>query len=48
MRLQTARIFFQAQNLFTISHYQGLDPESQSLTTIPALRVITAGFKLTL
>ncbi len=48
MHMQSARIFFQAQNLLTISHYQGLDPESQSLTTIPALRVITAGFKLTL
>ncbi|MEJ0080934.1 MAG: hypothetical protein WDM78_08305 [Puia sp.] len=45
--LQNARIYLQAQNLFTITHYQGIDPESQGLG-LPPLRVVTAGIQITL
>jgi len=39
---QNARIYMQAQNLFTITNYLGLDPETQGLI-LPPLRMITAG-----
>jgi outer membrane receptor protein involved in Fe transport len=41
------RLFIQAQNLFTISKYRGLNPENQSITTLPPLRVVTGGINLT-
>ncbi|MCD0488384.1 SusC/RagA family TonB-linked outer membrane protein [Pedobacter sp. MC2016-14] len=43
---QTIRIYVQAQNLFTITNYEGFDPESQGVAT-PPLRTITAGLQLT-
>jgi hypothetical protein len=39
-------IFLQAQNLFTISKYQSLDPETRSL--MPPVKMITGGFQLSL
>lgn len=44
--LQNCRIYVQGQNLFTITKYHGLDPETQSLTSLPPLRVITVGFQV--
>jgi TonB-linked SusC/RagA family outer membrane protein len=41
--IQNFRIFIHAQNLFTITHYEGFDPEASSATVLPNLRVITAG-----
>lgn len=46
--LTNARIYVQAQNLFTLTSYKGLDPESQSAFTLPPLRTISAGIHLTL
>ncbi|GGB24021.1 SusC/RagA family TonB-linked outer membrane protein [Puia dinghuensis] len=46
--LQNTRIFIQGQNLFTITHYVGLDPETLSSTTLPPLRTIVAGVQLSL
>jgi TonB-dependent starch-binding outer membrane protein SusC len=43
--LQNPRIFVQAQNLFTVTPYKGLDPESQSTVTLPPLRIMTIGFQ---
>jgi TonB-linked SusC/RagA family outer membrane protein len=40
---QDIRIYVQGQNLFTISHYEGLDPETQSISVLPPLRTIVAG-----
>ena len=52
VRLQSARIYLQAQNLLTITDFKGLDPESQqfgvSTPFLPPLRVITAGIQLSL
>jgi TonB-linked SusC/RagA family outer membrane protein len=43
---QSVRLFLQGQNLFTITKYQGYDPESQGLST-PPLRTIVAGLQFT-
>jgi TonB-linked SusC/RagA family outer membrane protein len=40
------KVFMLGQNLFTITKYKGLDPETQSLTSLPILRVITAGLQI--
>jgi TonB-linked SusC/RagA family outer membrane protein len=42
------KVYLQAQNLFTITNYLGMDPENQNGTSLPPLRVLTAGFKLNL
>jgi TonB-linked SusC/RagA family outer membrane protein len=45
---QTARIYVHAQNVLTITKYQGLDPENLSSKRLPPLRVITIGMQVTL
>jgi TonB-linked SusC/RagA family outer membrane protein len=47
LSLSRAQIYLQAQNLFTITGYKGLDPETQGLS-LPPLRMITLGLKLSL
>ncbi len=37
------KLFLHVQNLLTITNYKGHDPESQSLSSLPPLRMITAG-----
>jgi hypothetical protein len=44
--VQAASIYIQCQNLFTITNYGGLDPESGGLS-LPPFRMITAGLQLT-
>lgn len=46
-RWQDIRIYAQAQNLFTLSDYEGLDPETQSTSVMPPLRTIVAGVQFT-
>lgn len=46
LRLQLCRIYLQGQNLFTVTGYQGADPETQMI--VPTLRVVTSGIQLTL
>ncbi len=41
------KIYLQGQNLFTITGYDGLDPETQSSRTIPPLKIFTLGTTLT-
>lgn len=48
LRLNSCRIYLQCQNLFTITDYRGWDPESQSISGIPPLRVVTAGVQMTI
>lgn len=43
LKLQSLRLFVNAQNLLTISSYEGLDPEGKSYYSIPLLRTIAAG-----
>jgi TonB-linked SusC/RagA family outer membrane protein len=44
--LTNLRVFFRGQNLFTITKYIGLDPETLSTTSLPILRVYTFGVQL--
>ncbi len=41
------RVYIQGQNLFTITNYTGLDPETQSSISLPPLRVISMGLEIT-
>ncbi|NII27767.1 SusC/RagA family TonB-linked outer membrane protein [Pseudoflavitalea sp. X16] len=43
--LQSGVLYFRGQNLATITHYTGLDPESQG-TSLPPLQVWTLGFNV--
>jgi TonB-linked SusC/RagA family outer membrane protein len=43
--LQNAKIYIQCQNLFTITSYKGLDPESQGLG-LPPLRIVITGIQI--
>jgi TonB-linked SusC/RagA family outer membrane protein len=45
--MQNLRIYLQGQNLFTITHYFGLDPENQSSQSLPPLRVVSGGIQVT-
>ncbi len=47
-KIDNLRIFINAENLFTITKFKGVDPENQSLLSLPPLRVITTGIQLTL
>ena len=40
------KVFLHMQNVFTITKYKGHDPESQSLASLPPLRMITIGTKV--
>jgi len=42
----SGRIYISGQNVFTWTNYKGLDPESQGITSLPPLRVWSAGFVL--
>jgi len=46
--VQYLRAYIQAQNLLTITSYLGFDPENQNGTTLPPLRMVTAGIKVTI
>jgi TonB-linked SusC/RagA family outer membrane protein len=43
-RIQSARVYVQGQNLFTVTDYMGLDPETGS--ALPPLRMFTAGIQV--
>jgi len=48
IHMQNCRIYIQGQNLLTITNYVGYDPENQSSTALPPLRILTAGIQITL
>ena len=48
LRIKGGRIYSQGQNLFTVTRYLGLSPETQSQTALPPLRTITIGFQLSI
>ncbi|WP_343744159.1 SusC/RagA family TonB-linked outer membrane protein [Chitinophaga sp.] len=48
IKLNSARIFVQGQNIFTITNFFGTDPETGSISILPPLRVITAGINISL
>ncbi len=46
--IQTARLYFQGQNLLTITNYTGLDPENRSTRSLPPLQLWTVGVNMEL
>jgi TonB-linked SusC/RagA family outer membrane protein len=42
-KLNGLTLYLQGQNLLTITHYAGLDPENQTSQALPPLRMINAG-----
>lgn len=42
-RFRSVRFYVHGQNLLTITRYKGLDPEAQSISSLPPLRVFTMG-----
>jgi TonB-linked SusC/RagA family outer membrane protein len=46
--VNNGRVYVEAQNLLTFTNYQGSDPETQSLLSLPPLRILTVGLQLTL
>lgn len=48
-RLQGVQLFIHAQNLFLLTKYKGLDPETaDEINSLPPLSVITVGFKMSM
>jgi TonB-dependent starch-binding outer membrane protein SusC len=45
--LSNCRLFLQGQNILTKTNYKGLDPENQSVSVLPPLKIFTAGLGLT-
>ena len=41
------QLYLQGQNLLTFTHYLGLDPETRNSATVPPLRIISLGTRLT-
>ncbi len=41
-----SKLIIQGQNLFTVTNFLGMDPESQNISFLPPLRIIAAGFQL--
>jgi len=48
MSISDMKVFLQGQNVFTITGYKGLDPETQSVTVLPPVRTLTVGLQVTL
>lgn len=48
IHLQNLQLYIQGDNLLTISKYGAIDPENQSSLSLPPLRTITTGLRLTL
>lgn len=46
--MQSVRAYCQGQNLWTITNYEGSDPENQNVFALPPLRTITFGLQFTL
>jgi TonB-linked SusC/RagA family outer membrane protein len=48
LKITGAKLNVQGQNLLTFTNFLGMDPESQNVSFLPPLRVVAAGFQLTL
>jgi TonB-linked SusC/RagA family outer membrane protein len=46
LKLQNIKVYLLGQNLFTITDYKGLDPETKSLAVLPPLRTIILGLQI--
>jgi len=48
LHVQSLQVYVQGDNLLTISKYGAIDPENQSSLSLPPLRTITSGLRLSL
>jgi TonB-linked SusC/RagA family outer membrane protein len=48
LHLRALRLYLQGQNLLTFTGYKGADPETQNISVLPPLRIITTGIQITL
>lgn len=48
VKVKSVRLYLQGQNVFTITNYKGLDPETLSSLSLPPLRTLTFGAQITL
>ncbi|PWV55545.1 SusC/RagA family TonB-linked outer membrane protein [Chitinophaga sp. S165] len=46
--LQNVQIYFQGQNIATITDFTGIDPESKNASSLPPLRIMTIGLRVEL
>lgn len=46
VHFSNARIYAEAQNLFTLTNYKGTDPESQNFYVLPPLKTIVLGIQV--
>jgi TonB-linked SusC/RagA family outer membrane protein len=47
INIHNARVYFQGQNLITITKYVGVDPENRSFSSLPPLKILTVGIQAT-
>jgi TonB-dependent starch-binding outer membrane protein SusC len=47
LKIEKCRLYFLGQNLLTFTKYKGGDPESQTPTSLPPLKMLTAGIQIT-
>jgi TonB-dependent starch-binding outer membrane protein SusC len=47
MKLEKAKFYFQAQNLFVLTNYNGPDPEIQSFRILPPMKTMSIGIQFT-
>ncbi|MBB5437998.1 TonB-linked SusC/RagA family outer membrane protein [Pedobacter sp. AK017] len=47
VKLEQLRLYANVQNLFTITKFHGLDPESLNINSLPSLRMMTLGIQCT-
>ena len=45
LKMRSARIYLLGQNLITITHFLGMDPENQSTAALPPLKILTVGIQ---
>lgn len=48
LHLNYCKLYFQGQNILTLTKYKGWDPETQSAVAIPPLRVFTFGIQVSM
>lgn len=42
----SAKVYLQGENLVTLTNYKGADPETRNTSTLPPLKVLTAGIQI--
>lgn len=47
LRMESAKIYLQSQNLFVLTNYLGSDPETQDIFVLPPLKTVALGIQVT-